>query len=73
MIYIIVMTDIVVVFYISLPEPREGESSMELEQDHALHQLSFLHRDEDMEVALQGDSKMKNTKTQWENLVGGVL
>ena len=46
---------------------------MELEQDHALHQLNFLHRDEDMEVALQGDSKMKNTKTQWENLVGGVL
>ena len=43
---------------------------MELEQDHALHQLSFLHRDEDMEVTLQGESKMKNTKTLWGNPVG---
>ena len=62
------MTDnvVVVVIFITIPLPSEGESSMELQQNHVLQQLSFLHIDEDMEFALQ--SKMKNTQTLWEEL-----
>ena len=32
----------------------EGETSMELEQNYALQQLTFVNTDQDMEVALQG-------------------